>query len=204
MSVPGFSLSYGINSLYFEFIFRRWNLPMARERNVASQMMLVVKNPPTNVGDVRDAGSILESGRPPGEGNGNPLQYSCLGNPMDRGARLTRVHGIAKSWTQLSVWTQRKKWSTRGREKASRGGMTSKLSIPGTWPCSSEEPGEEPVSMAFFAQQMHQLPCTAACPLSHPSFWSTPSICPEDLRIARRACGGAHWGGGAGMCLSVL
>ena len=61
-----------------------------------------------------------------------------------------------------------KKQSTRGREKAGKGGMTSKLSIPGTWPCSSEEPGEEPVSMAFFTQQMHQLQCTAACPLSHP------------------------------------
>ena len=46
--------------------------------------------------------------------------------------------------------------------------MTSKLSIPGTWPCSSEEPGEEPVRMVFFTQQMHQLPCIAACPLSHP------------------------------------
>ena len=43
----------------------------------------VVKNPPANAGDV---GLLLESGRPPGEGNGNPLQYSCLGNPMDRGA----------------------------------------------------------------------------------------------------------------------
>ena len=101
-------------------------------------------------------------------GNGNLLQYSCLGDPMDRGAQLTTVHGVAKSWTQLSVWAQRKKQSTRGREKAGKGGMTSKLSIPGTWPCSSEEPGKEPVSMAFFTQQMHQLQCTAACPLSHP------------------------------------
>ena len=44
----------------------------------------VVKNPPGNVGDPRDMGSILGSGRSPGEGNGNPLQYSCLENPMDR------------------------------------------------------------------------------------------------------------------------
>ena len=48
--------------------------------------MLVVKNPPINVGDARDTGSALESGRFPGEGNGKPLQYSCLGNPMDKGA----------------------------------------------------------------------------------------------------------------------
>ena len=48
--------------------------------------MLVVKNPHINVGDSRDTGSFLESGRFPGAGNGKPLQYSCLGNPMDRGA----------------------------------------------------------------------------------------------------------------------
>ena len=55
-----------------------------------------VKNLPTNVGDV---GSIPESGRSPGEGNGNLLQYSCLGNPMDRGPWRTTVHGVAKSRT---------------------------------------------------------------------------------------------------------
>ena len=53
----------------------------------------VVKNLPANA---RDLGSIPGSGRCPGEGNGNPLQYSCLGNPMDRGAWWDMVHGIAK------------------------------------------------------------------------------------------------------------
>ena len=48
----------------------------------------MVKNPTANAGDVRDPGSIPGSGRSPGEGNGNPLQYSCLENPMDRGASL--------------------------------------------------------------------------------------------------------------------
>ena len=52
----------------------------------------VVDNPPDNSGD---AGSIPGSGRSPGEGNGNPLQYSCLGNPMDRGAWWATVHGVA-------------------------------------------------------------------------------------------------------------
>ena len=47
--------------------------------------MLVVKNPPANAGDLRDAGSVPGLGRSPGEGRGNPLQYSCLENPMDRG-----------------------------------------------------------------------------------------------------------------------
>ena len=49
-----------------------------------SQVMLVVKNPPANAGDVRDSGSIPRLGGSPGEENGNPLQYSCLENPMDR------------------------------------------------------------------------------------------------------------------------
>ena len=52
--------------------------------------------------NVRDLGSIPESGRCPGERNGNPLQYSCLENPRDRGAWHTAVHGVAKSWTGLS------------------------------------------------------------------------------------------------------
>ena len=51
-----------------------------------SQVVLVVNNPPANAGDTRDAGSIPGSGRSPGEGNDNPLQYSCLQNPMGRGA----------------------------------------------------------------------------------------------------------------------
>ena len=56
----------------------------------------VVKNPPANAGDTRDMGLIPESGRSPGEGNGNPFQYSCLGNPKDRGAWWTTVHGVAE------------------------------------------------------------------------------------------------------------
>ena len=59
----------------------------------------VVKNPPANAGDVRDAGSLPRQGRSLGEGNGNQLQYSGLGNPMDRGAWRATVHGIAKSPT---------------------------------------------------------------------------------------------------------
>ena len=58
-----------------------------------------VKNPPTNAGD---AGSIPGSGRSPGEGNGNPLQNSCLENLMDRGAWWATIHGVAESWTRLS------------------------------------------------------------------------------------------------------
>ena len=56
---------------------------------------------------VEDPGSIPASGRSPGEGNGNPLQYSCLENPMDRGAWWATVHGVTKSQTQLSDYTLR-------------------------------------------------------------------------------------------------
>ena len=52
-----------------------------------------------------DLGSIPGSGRTPGEGNGNPLQYYCLENPLDRGAWEATVHGVAKSWTRLSDFT---------------------------------------------------------------------------------------------------
>ena len=60
-------------------------------------MVLVVKNLPANAGDVGDVVLILGSGRSPAEGNGNLLQYSCLGNPMDRGAWQTKVYGVTKS-----------------------------------------------------------------------------------------------------------
>ena len=59
----------------------------------------MVQNSPANAGDTEDVGSIPGSGRSPGGGNGNPLQYSCLGNPMDRGALLATVHSVAKSQT---------------------------------------------------------------------------------------------------------
>ena len=61
------------------------------------QGVLVVKNPPTNVGYIREAGLNSGSGRFPGEGNGNPLQYCCLKNPMDRGTWQVTVHGVAES-----------------------------------------------------------------------------------------------------------
>ena len=64
----------------------------------------VVKNPSANAGDARDVSSISGSGRPPGVGHGNPLQYSCLGNSTDRGAWKDYSPWVTKSWTQLSDW----------------------------------------------------------------------------------------------------
>ena len=65
------------------------------------KIVLVVKNLPSNAGDVRDLGLIPGSGKSPGEGHSNPLQYSCLENPMDRGAWRVMVHRVTKSRTRL-------------------------------------------------------------------------------------------------------
>ena len=67
----------------------------------ASQVMLVVKNLPANAGEVRDLGSTPGLGWSPGGGHGNPLQYSCLENPRDRGAWWATAHRAAQSWTWL-------------------------------------------------------------------------------------------------------
>ena len=66
--------------------------------NEAFLMAQMIKNLPANA----DRGSISDPGRYPGEGNGNPLQYSCLGNSMDRGTWWATVHGVTKSWTPQS------------------------------------------------------------------------------------------------------
>ena len=67
----------------------------------APQTVRVVKNSPVSAGDPRDVDLIPGSGRSPGGGHGNPLQYSCPENPMDRGAWRTAVHSIAQTWTRL-------------------------------------------------------------------------------------------------------
>ena len=64
-------------------------------------MALAVKNPPANEGDIRDTGSIPGSGRSPGGGHSNPLQYTCLENPMDRGSLRATVQKVAKGRTRL-------------------------------------------------------------------------------------------------------
>ena len=62
-------------------------------------MALGITNPPANAGDIGDLGSKPELGRSPGEAHGNPLEYSYLENPTDRGAWQTTVHRVSKNWT---------------------------------------------------------------------------------------------------------
>ena len=78
---------------------------LLRDTRGASQVAQVTKNQPANAGDAGDLGSIPALGRSPGVGIGNPLQYSCLENPTDRGAWWATVHGVAESQTGLSTHT---------------------------------------------------------------------------------------------------
>ena len=80
------------------------------------QVALVVKNLPASAGDLRDEGSVPESGRSPGGGHGNSLQYSCLENPMDRRAWCITVHGVTKR--QLSTHPPHLGWGNRFYSKS--------------------------------------------------------------------------------------
>ena len=75
--------------------------PWLPESNLCLEVELVVKKLPATAGDVRNACSVPEFGRSPGEGDGSPLQHSCLENPMDRGAWQATIHRVAKSRTRL-------------------------------------------------------------------------------------------------------
>ena len=81
-------------------VMEKWKLNHMKLQR-ASQEVILVKNPFANAGGIREVGSISELGRSPGGRHGNPLQYSCLENPMDIGTWQTMVHRVAKGWTQL-------------------------------------------------------------------------------------------------------
>ena len=88
-------MSYTLN-FGFQHPFFTKKLMMVNDK-WPSQLVLVIKKPPANAGDIRDAGSSPGLSRSPGGGHGNPLQYSCLGNPMDRGAWQATVHRVTES-----------------------------------------------------------------------------------------------------------
>ena len=81
--------------------------------HLASQVAQVIKNPPANAGGIRDEGSIPGLGRSPGGGHGNPFQYSCLENTMDRGAWQATVQRVAQSWTWLKPLSTQHAHSTQ-------------------------------------------------------------------------------------------
>ena len=95
------SADYGSLSLFPLSLYIKYRLHIY---NGASQVALVVKTLPANAGDVRDEASIPGWGRSSGGRNGTPLQYSCLENPMDRGAWWATVHMVPTSGAQLSIW----------------------------------------------------------------------------------------------------
>ena len=89
---------------YFALVHKRFSCRSPPFMHLwASRVVLVVKSSPANAGDIRDVGLVPELGRSPGGGRGNLLQYSCLENPMDRGAWQAIVHGVTKNWTWLKM-----------------------------------------------------------------------------------------------------
>ena len=101
----------------------------------------VVKNPSANAGDTRDVGLIIGSGRSPEVGNGNPLQYSCLGNFMDRGAWWVTVHGESESCSVVSDSLRPRglysPWNSPGQNI----GVGSLSLLQGTFPTQGWNPG---------------------------------------------------------------
>ena len=123
----------------------------------------MVKDPPADVGDPGDAGSIPGSGKSPGERNGNPLQYSCLGNPKGRGAWRAIVHRVAKEWdtTELLRRKARGPRKGRGRQDPRTQGNFGKI-----WE-SRASPHPRPCT--------HTPPARASCDFVHHSPPTSPS-----------------------------
>ena len=131
----------------------------------ASQVSLEVKNPPANARDIRDVGSVPGVGRSSGERNGNPLQCSCLENPMDRRAWWARVHGVAKESDRIeNQVTERHLAPPHRRERspgASPGGAVHLLRTgspsthphgPLSWPCTRAQRTELNVTAGASSQ----------------------------------------------------
>ena len=122
----------------------------------ASQVALEVKNPPSNAGDIRDVGLIPGLGRSPGGGHGNPLQCSCLENPLDRGAWRAAIHRAAKSRTRLKclskaqhsdpgqviggarngLWSEDRKLRKLEKQRVTRAHLSKTAETPGRKGCN--------------------------------------------------------------------
>ena len=113
----------------------------------------VVNNLPASARDSGDVCSVPGSGRSPRGGNGNPLQYSCLENPMDRGAWWAIIHGVAKSRTRLSMHTSRSPLVLKGTSLESV--LQANVKV-GTWPRPLQGP-----SLLLQPLELHCLPSMA-------------------------------------------
>ena len=118
----------------------------------ASQVALVVNNSPANARGLKDLGSISASGRSPGGGHSNPLQYSCLENPMNRGAWQGTVNRVSKSWTWLKWLSTHNIWN----------GGVRKVDCPHHWGQTSnplrvwrEQEAEEGICSLFLASLLN-------------------------------------------------
>ena len=103
VSLSKWALEWG-HLLYDELASDTWKLGLRGRVFPGKESLTAVKNLPDNAGDLRDVGSTSGLGRSPRRGNGNPLQYSCLENSIDRGLWQATVHGVAKSSAWLSDW----------------------------------------------------------------------------------------------------
>ena len=159
---------------------------------VASQVALVVKNLLANAGDIKDAGLIPGSPSSPGGGHGNPLQYSCLENPMDRGAWWATVHRVAQSRTRLKrlsmhtcmymcvcfSWTRRKWLSVHTCMY-----MCVLLWLSHVWLCDPIDPSppDSSVHGILQARVLEQLPSP---PPGEPPDPGTEPVSPASLALA--------------------
>ena len=146
-------------------------------------MVPEVKNPPANAGGARDTGLIPGLGRSPAIGNGSLLQYSCLGDPMDRGAWGATVHGVTRSRTQLSDWTHTHTLSLSHMLVSGQAGIQTKLFSSRSRTLNDYKPYclqthgskllpvREPLKSRDFIPHRHWDPCIPGC---HGQNWVTP------------------------------
>ena len=131
--------------------------------------------------DTGDMGSIPGSGRSPGEGNGNPLQYSGLENPMDRGAWQAAVHGVTKSWTRLNDFTFTFHFHALQKEMATHSSVLA-WRIPGTG-----EPGGLPSMGSQSRTRLKRLSSSSSSGSSKEIVhWAVTSLCANLAIVAHR------------------
>ena len=153
-----------------------------------------IKNLPANVGDTGDEGLILGSGRSPGEGNGNPLQHSCLRNPRSRGAWWAAVHGVAKCGTWLGDYSTQQQQSIQLFDGSAPVDSSPWFALPGN------------TCPPLWGQgvQVELMPCSDPTDVASQSAVSTCS-CDQfsDGHLIPSRAQGVHSGGFSQSCLTL-